>query len=58
VPLGDGVIPLDRILDAIAAAGYAGWYEIEQVGPEIERLGYEESLRRSVAFLAPRRAKL
>jgi sugar phosphate isomerase/epimerase len=57
VPLGDGAIPLDRILDAFAAAGYAGWYEIEQVGPEIERLGYEESLRRSVTFLAPRRPK-
>jgi sugar phosphate isomerase/epimerase len=57
VPLGDGIIPLDRILDAFASAGYAGWYEIEQVGPEIERLGYAESLRRSVAFLAPRLVK-
>ena len=51
VPLGDGIIPLERILPAFAASDYAGWYEIEQLGPEIERLGYEESLRRSLAYL-------
>ncbi len=51
VPLGDGIIPLERILPALEASDYAGWYEIEQLGPEIERLGYEESLRRSLAYL-------
>ena len=52
VPLGDGIIPLERILGAFEASDYDGYYEIEQLGPEIERLGYEESLRRSLAFLA------
>ena len=51
VPLGDGIIPLERILPAFEASDYAGWYEIEQLGPEIERLGYEESLRRSLVYL-------
>ena len=52
VPLGDGIIPLERILTAFDASVYDGYYEIEQLGPEIERLGYEESLRRSLGFLA------
>jgi sugar phosphate isomerase/epimerase len=50
VPLGDGIIPLDRIFEALISSGYAGWYEIEQVGPDIERLGYEESIRRSLRY--------
>jgi sugar phosphate isomerase/epimerase len=50
VPLGDGIIPLDRIFEALISSGYAGWYEIEQVGPDIERLGYEESIRRSLQY--------
>lgn len=52
VPLGDGIIPLERIVPALLESDFAGWYEIEQLGPEIERLGYEESLRRSLAYLA------
>jgi sugar phosphate isomerase/epimerase len=52
VPLGDGIIPFERILPALMESAYEGWYEIEQLGPEIERLGYEESLRRSLAYLA------
>ncbi|MCH2170288.1 sugar phosphate isomerase/epimerase [Myxococcota bacterium] len=51
VALGDGIIPLERIVAAIEASDYAGCYEIEQLGPEIERVGYEESLRQSLAFL-------
>ncbi len=50
-PLGDGIIPLERILRAFEAAGYPGTYELELIGREIERLGYEESIRRSLAFL-------
>ena len=50
-PLGDGIIPLESILRAFEAARYPGYYEIELIGREIERLGYEESLRRSLAFL-------
>jgi sugar phosphate isomerase/epimerase len=55
-PLGDGIIPLGPILRAFEAARYPGWYEIELVGREIERLGYEESIRRSLAWLERRGA--
>ena len=45
---GDGDIPLARRIGALAAAGYAGAYEIEMVGPQIEEEGYERSIRRAV----------
>ena len=50
-PLGDGCIPLAKIFAALQAAGYQGYYEIETHGPQVEALGYEEALRRSLAFL-------
>ena len=55
VPLGDGCIPLERIFDALERAGYEGYCEIETIGPRIEAMGYEESMRRSLAYLAERR---
>ena len=51
VPPGDGIIPLRRILAALARSGYPGFLELELIGPEIERMGYEEAIRRSMAFL-------
>jgi sugar phosphate isomerase/epimerase len=51
VPPGDGIIPLRRILGALDRAGYSGFLELELVGPEIERMGYEEAIRRSMVFL-------
>jgi sugar phosphate isomerase/epimerase len=51
VPPGDGIIPLRRILDALERAAWPGYLELELVGPEIERMGYEEAIRRSLAFL-------
>jgi sugar phosphate isomerase/epimerase len=51
VPPGDGIIPLRRILGALASAGYSGFLELELIGPEIERMGYEEAIRRSMLFL-------
>ena len=41
VMIGDGDIPLRRLLHALAAAGYDGWYDIEVLGPAIEAAGYE-----------------
>jgi sugar phosphate isomerase/epimerase len=51
VPLGDGMIPLRRIIGQLEQAGYRGDYDIELVGPRIEALGYAESIRRSIAYL-------
>lgn len=46
---GDGDIPLRRILHAVHAAGYRGYYDIELVGPEIEREGYGSAVARALA---------
>ena len=50
---GDGDIPLARILDVLATAGYRGPFELELVGPRIEAEGYEPAIRRALARLAP-----
>jgi len=46
---GDGDIPLRRILGALAAAGYDGWYDIELIGPAIETEGYAAVVPRAIA---------
>lgn len=51
VPLGDGIIPLERFIGAFEQAGYDGYYDIEVLGPAVTRLGGDESTRRSVAYL-------
>lgn len=51
VPLGDGIIPLDRIIRAFLGAGYDGYFDVEVLGPDVEAMGYEEALRRSLAWL-------
>jgi len=48
VVMGDGVIPLRRILHALDRAGYAGWYDIELLGPAIEAEGYDSVVPRAV----------
>ena len=53
VVLGDGDIPLRRILHAIRDAGYDGYYDIELLGPAIEEEGYESVVPRAIrAFQA------
>lgn len=52
VPFGDGYLPLARIFDALNQAGYESYLELETHGPQVEALGYEESLRRSLAWWA------
>ncbi len=49
VVMGDGDIPLRRILRALDAAGYAGWYDIELLGPRIEAEGYASVVPRALA---------
>ncbi|MBI3742735.1 MAG: sugar phosphate isomerase/epimerase [Chloroflexi bacterium] len=51
VPLGDGVIPLQRIIAALHEAGYRGYYDVELTGDDIEAMGYEEAIRRSVGWI-------
>ncbi len=49
VVMDDGDIPLRRILGALAAAGYDGWYDVELLGPAIEAEGYESVVPRAAA---------
>src|SRR3954454_19617619 len=50
VPLGEGIIPLERMLGTLVHAGYPGYFEIEVVGPTVERLGGEETPRRCIDY--------
>jgi sugar phosphate isomerase/epimerase len=44
---GDGAIPLARILGWILEAGYRGAFDLELMGPRIDREGHREAVRRS-----------
>jgi sugar phosphate isomerase/epimerase len=45
---GDGDIPLARILGRVLAAGYAGCFDLELIGPRIDEEGYGSAGRRSI----------
>jgi sugar phosphate isomerase/epimerase len=42
--LGEGTIPLREIVDALAAAGYDGFYDVELLGEQIETIDYKTLL--------------
>jgi sugar phosphate isomerase/epimerase len=44
---GDGAIPVKRILDWILKAGYAGAFDLELIGPRIDREGHIAAIRRA-----------
>ncbi len=44
---GDGAIPLDRHLRAIVNAGYAGYFDLEIIGPRLIAEGVDMGLRRA-----------
>jgi sugar phosphate isomerase/epimerase len=46
---GDGDVPLARRVAALLALGYSGAFELEMVGPRIEREGYEPAIARALA---------
>jgi sugar phosphate isomerase/epimerase len=49
VMIGDGDIPLRRLVRAVAAAGYDGWYDLEMLGPAIDAAGYEQVVPQAMA---------
>jgi sugar phosphate isomerase/epimerase len=51
---GDGSMPLEWLIGEVLDAGYAGYFEIEVLGPAIEQEGYESAIRRSVEWLGER----
>lgn len=46
--LGEGKLPLREIVRAYEAAGYAGYYDVELMGEDIESSDYHELLRGSL----------
>ena len=46
--VGDGDIPIERLLGLVLDAGYAGPFDIEILGPRIEEEGYAAPIARSV----------
>ncbi|MGQ9575481.1 MAG: sugar phosphate isomerase/epimerase family protein [Thermoguttaceae bacterium] len=43
-PLGEGVLPLAEIVDALTASGYDGFYDVELLGEQVESLDYQALL--------------
>ena len=50
VPLGSGRLPLWDLIRRLGEAGYAGDFDVELIGPEIEPARYDDLLRASQAF--------
>jgi sugar phosphate isomerase/epimerase len=46
--VGDGDIPLERLIAMLLEAGYAGVFDLEILGPKIETEGYLPAIQRSV----------
>ena len=49
--LGDGDIPLKRLIAMFLEAGYSGWFDLEILGPKIDAEGYPSAIRRSLEKL-------
>lgn len=56
--IGDGAIPLERLLGDILAAGYTGVFDLELVGPRIEAEGARAATRRAAENLSEILTKL
>jgi len=48
VHLGEGDLPLQRLMQDVLNCGYSGLFDLEVLGPSIEAEGYESALRRGV----------
>lgn len=46
--IGDGDIPVERLLQMLIDVGYNGAFDVEILGPKIEAEGYASAIRRSV----------
>ena len=42
--LGEGAVPLEKIVVALKAAGYDGYYDVELLGEEVEAVDYQTLL--------------
>jgi sugar phosphate isomerase/epimerase len=51
VALGDGIIPLERIMTTLLDSGFAGWFDLEVVGTQVVQLGARAVVERSLGWL-------
>ncbi len=51
---GDGDMPLEWLLGRLLDAGYAGFFDLEMLGPAIEAEGYASAIRRGADWLSER----
>jgi sugar phosphate isomerase/epimerase len=49
VHIGEGELPLRRLMHEVLDSGYRGVFDLEVLGPVIEREGYDSAVRRGVA---------
>ena len=48
---GDGTIPLGRIIEWTLRAGYRGAFDLELIGPRIDREGHVQAVRRAADYV-------
>ena len=48
---GDGICGLNRLIPAMAATGFGGYYDIEVIGPRLAEQGIDAGLTRAAAFI-------
>jgi len=53
---GDGTMPLEWMLGKLLDAGYAGYFDLEILGPAVEAEGYPSAIRRSLDWMSERLA--
>jgi sugar phosphate isomerase/epimerase len=56
--IGDGDIPLERLLAMLLDAGYEGMFDLELLGPKIEAEGHRSATRRSLERASEMLARL
>jgi sugar phosphate isomerase/epimerase len=45
--LGEGIVPLAKMLEQLACAGYAGYFEVKLLGEDVEAYSYDELVAHS-----------
>jgi len=48
---GDGAVPFERIVPAIMATGFTGYFDLEIIGPRLQEEGQEAGLMRGAEYL-------
>jgi sugar phosphate isomerase/epimerase len=48
---GDGAVPFDRLIPALVAGGFRGWYDLEIIGPRLPAEGERAGLARAGAYI-------